>query len=69
MIEVQVHWRILGICLESLYDRSSTAYLPIAFANEDSLDDIEYRCWNLRHGVAGKSISHHHFHSSWQMTE
>ena len=34
LIQVQVHQRIIGICFESCYDRSSTAYLPIQFGKE-----------------------------------
>jgi len=29
MIEIQVHWRIIGICFELRYDRSSTTYVAI----------------------------------------
>jgi hypothetical protein len=34
LIQVQVHRRIIGICIESRYDRSSTAYVPIKFGKE-----------------------------------
>jgi len=34
IIEFQVHQRIIGIHFESHFDRSSTAYLPIQFAQD-----------------------------------
>jgi len=32
-------------------DKSSTAYSPIPFGNQNRLGDIEYLCQNMRHGL------------------
>jgi len=62
MVQVLVHWRILGI---SLY-RSITAYSPIPFGNSNRLGDIEYLCENLRHWLTYLWQSHSF---CWHMTE
>ena len=44
-----LEFRCTGECWAYLRDRSSTAYLPIPFCNQNRLGDIEYLCQNLTH--------------------
>jgi hypothetical protein len=41
--------QVTGESWEYLRDRSSTAYSPIPFGNQNRLGDIEYLCSNMRH--------------------
>ena len=41
-----------------LHDRSSTAYLPIPFGNQNRLRDIEYLCQNMSHRLTYSWQSH-----------
>jgi len=44
-------FRCTGESRAYLHDRSSTAYSPIPFGNQNRLGDIEYLCQNVRHGL------------------
>jgi len=44
-------FRCTGESWAYLHDKSSTAYSPIPFGNQNRLGDIEYLCRNVRHGL------------------
>jgi len=51
LIEVQVHRRVISICFESWYDRSSTAYVRNLFGKETVLATLStcVRIWDTAH--------------------
>jgi len=64
VIEVQVHRRIPGICLELCYNRSSTAYLPIPFGKKtvSAILSTSVRLWDTARLFVAKlqlSLAYH----------
>jgi len=47
-----LNFRCSGESWAYLCDRSSTAYSPIPFGNQNRLGDSEYLCKNMKHGLA-----------------